>query len=92
MSLFWSRNQATAKWKAEASVVLIRRCPECRAPNPRAEDHCPACGAEAPMPLRQPVLNDAAVLNRLFPWHGRALLSIGAGLMRFAKWIEGGPK
>lgn len=73
-------------------MVLIRKCPECNAPNPRGLDNCPECGAEAPLQLRQPILNNAAILNRLFPWHGRALLAIGAGLMRLAKWIEGGPK
>lgn len=92
MSIFRSSSQATARWETEASVVLIRRCPSCEAPNPRGLDLCPQCGTEAPMPLRQPVLNRAAVLNKLFPWHGRVLLAIGDFLMRLAKWIEGGPR
>lgn len=89
---FGKANHATGHFEPDVGVVFIPRCPACHAANPHAEDNCPVCGAEAPMARRQPVLSSAAVLNRLFPWHGRVLLAIGAALTRLAKWVEGDSK
>jgi predicted amidophosphoribosyltransferase len=79
------------RFEPSLEAVKIPRCPSCGAANPKAECVCPGCGAPAETSVEVRVARAALTdMARLFPWHARVLLTIGAWLKRLALQLKGG--
>jgi hypothetical protein len=83
---------ALGRFEASLEARKSPRCAACGSANPQGAPKCPTCGASIEVVSEVRLTRDVALTggkDRLFPWHAKALLAIGAGLKRLARQLKG---